>query len=114
MGAATCRWWTIKDSEPIFAPFDQILSCCVGANGGASARALLRKGSSRGVIGKNNKGKRKAFPYYFGGHSELKSELCHRGLKLGALPHVPDLWGRQLAAGGACLTKFEPQNITVS
>ena len=35
---------------------------------------------------------------FFDGHSESKSELCHRGVMLGVLLHVPDLWGRQLAA----------------
>ena len=35
----------------------------------------------------------------FGRAKPLKSELRRRGIWQGFMPHVPDDWGRQLAAG---------------
>ena len=40
-------WWTIKDSEPKFAPSHSIFSCSVGANSGelqSNSRGLSRAG----------------------------------------------------------------------
>ena len=47
-----------------------------------------------------NMGRLIAYPYLFGGAFGLKSEPHHRGMKFGISLHVPDNWGRQLAAGG--------------
>ena len=40
-----------------------------------------------------------------GGAFGLKSEPHHRGMKFGISLHVPDNWGRQLAAGGPAGTR---------
>ena len=45
-----------------------------------------------------------------GGGVGFKTEHRHRGMKLGIAPHSSDYWGRQLAAGGAGLTKVERFN----
>ena len=38
--------------------------------------------------------------FLFGGESGNKFELSPRGMKFGISLHIPDNWGRQLAAGG--------------
>ena len=37
---------------------------------------------------------------FLGGGVGIKAEHRHRGMKLGIAPNSPDIWGRQLAAGG--------------
>lgn len=53
----------------------------------------------------NNENTNKNPPSYesgfsFGGSVGFKAEHSHRGMKFGIALHVPDNWGRQLAAGG--------------
>ena len=45
--------------------------------------------------------------FLYGRAKPLKSELRRRGIWQGLLPHVPDDWGRQLAAGGGVGFKTE-------
>ena len=62
----------------------------------------MEQGLSHIKIGyavKKEKGFEIALKADFGRAKTLKSELRRRGIWQGLLPHIPDDWGRQLAAG---------------
>ena len=67
----------------------------------------MKAGLTKSIVSPQNlrrrKQRKKALEILFqsqnGRTKPLKSELRRRGIWQGLLPHVPDDWGRQLAAG---------------